>query len=218
MKTIRINNKDIPQSGNSVLGHTIAAIKSNFIIDNPTLNLAILFHDVGKNDKTYKLIDNWKHSYHSHDYVGMKMMDSIARRLTMPNDVRDAIKFVCEKHMNFHKLNEVRISKIIEWKDSPYWNYLKLTAKADSYSRGEFLGRRDWNKITTRLDEVDRRPSYKDAQAAVSGNRIMELRGWSQPSSKVGVIKKAAIDAIGNGIITNDGASIDKFIKEYKID
>jgi len=198
-----------------VFQHVMAAVASNCEVDNPILNLAILFHDVGKNDQTYKFRDGWKHSYFNHDVVGRDMMDKIAKQLTIPNDVRDAIKFACEKHMMFHKLKDVRSSKVLSWMDSPYWDIAVAVAKADTFSRGETWGTRDWSKVEERLQHIKTLPSVKNTRQVVNGVRVMNIRGIG-PSKIVGKIIKATVDAIGDGIIENNDEAIDQFIKDFK--
>jgi len=201
-----------------VFQHTMAAVASNKETKNPTLNIAILFHDVGKNKTTYKFRDGFKHSYYRHDTVGRDMMDRIAKRLTMPNDVRDAIKFTCDKHMMFHKLKDVRASKILSWIESPYWSIAYGVAQADCFSRGSVWGTRDWNVVKNRLNDiVTNRPSAKKTRQVVNGKRVMKLRGIG-PSKVIGEIIKATVEAVGDGKIENNEQAIDTFIKEFKIE
>jgi hypothetical protein len=200
-----------------VLSHVLSALCS-YEGNDPTTNMAILFHDVGKNEQTYKFRDGFKHSFYRHDTVGRDMMDRIAKRLTMPNDVRDAIKFACEKHMMFHKLKDVRASKILSWIDSPYWSIAYSVAQADCFSRGPVWGQRDWIVVTNRLNDiVTNRPSAKKTRQVVNGQRVMNLRGWTKGSANVGRIISATVEAIGDGKLENNEQAIDTFIKEFKI-
>jgi len=146
------------------------------------------------------------------------MMDRIAKRLTMPNDVRDAIKFTCDKHMMFHKLKDVRASKILSWIESPYWSIAYGVAQADCFSRGSVWGTRDWNVVKNRLNDiVTNRPSAKKTRQVVNGKRVMKLRGIG-PSKVIGEIIKATVEAVGDGKIENNEQAIDTFIKEFKIE
>ncbi|MEO0147270.1 MAG: HDIG domain-containing metalloprotein [candidate division WOR-3 bacterium] len=80
--------------------HRMEAIrndKGRFIIVMGTM-----FHDVGK-PATYKY-ENGEISFHGHDYIGSKIVNSIGKRLRMPKEIYKAISLIVAEHMHPHLL------------------------------------------------------------------------------------------------------------------
>jgi len=201
-----------------VLGHILAALDSNDI-DDPIINLAILFHDVGKLE-THSVGDDGMHRYLGHASKAEDLIKKIASRLKIDNKTRDAMLFAAINHMKFHNILDMKPQKVLKLMDSPYWDVLVQTAKADAKARGKLFDKDDWNKITKYLDELKQKYSdeqnspIKNLKKIVNGNLVMKVRGITKPSKEVGDIITRAIDYIlNNNIDFNDEAKVIDVIK-----
>lgn len=85
----------------------INAINSNDI----KLNLAALFHDVGKSI-TPK--EDYPH-HKGHDALGIDLVKNISKRLKIPNEYRDFCIYVCKYHDKFRYVNDMKISKLYDF-------------------------------------------------------------------------------------------------------
>jgi tRNA nucleotidyltransferase/poly(A) polymerase len=112
--------------------HTMAALRYNKV-DNPAVNLSILFHDIGKGT-TYVNRDG-KHTYYNHDIVGSHMIKEIGKRLKLSNELTDTLEYCAEKHMVFHGIHKMKRSKITELVNNDKWPILKTVAQADDLCR-----------------------------------------------------------------------------------
>lgn len=132
MKSMRHDTKHHPESDN-VLGHVLAGLWQS-PTNIPLHNVAFLLHDIGKNS-THKEIDG-RPTYHGHEGAGLDDIKSIAKRLKLSNDELQAILFSSENHMRFHKLMEMKKSKVISLVNNPNWEVLKSVGYMDAAARG----------------------------------------------------------------------------------
>ena len=206
-------SKYVLTKGN-VWDHVLKCIEYNKEAD-PVLNLAILFHDVGK-PLTYTNTD--KIRYLMHHEVGLEAIDKIAERLRMSNELRDTLKFVCKWHMLFHTILDVsdyKLTQLILHKD---WDILYKASKCDDGSRGEELfDSEHWAKVDARIVKLKAvaadKAKFDHIRSAISGERVMKLKGIP-PSRQVGeVIEKTLEYVINQGLDVNeDVLEINDFI------
>ena len=166
----------------SPFDHTIEALKHSRSND-PVINLSILLHDVGKG-ATYQPQKEHKgrvriHTYDGHDVVGAKIIEQIGRRLKMPNDDIDAIKFAAYRHMVLHNPERLSFSKLTGLVNNKYWPVLKEVVYCDEMSRGD----QDSSEIAAKLDNVEKsvREGVGDEtqvkqkiKKLVDGNKLMQ--------------------------------------------
>ena len=115
-----------------VYDHVLHAIRQNKI-KNPLVNLAVLFHDLGKGT-THKIIDGKGHTYHGHDVESVRLIEDLTRRLKFSNEEREILKFAAQHHMRINP--EMKPSKIAKLVLDKKWPYLKATVYADNKARG----------------------------------------------------------------------------------
>lgn len=133
----------------NVFIHTIEALKyANS--DNYLINLAILFHDIGK-PFCYKFQKD-RHTYWNHDNVGVIVFENIiAKRFKLKKKEIEIISYCIKNHMRFHDIHKMKLSKVKKFKQHKYFNFLKLLSKADTFSRGYDLAINNWNEIIERI-------------------------------------------------------------------
>ena len=135
--------------------HTIEALKCSKSYDY-VVNVAILYHDIGK-AKTYcaqKINKSGRvriHTYDGHDFVGAKMFDEIIEKMGFANHgIGENVKFAIAKHMLMHKIEEMRITKVKMIVENEYWPILKDVSYADEMSGGA-----DPVKITDKIKMIE---------------------------------------------------------------
>lgn len=128
------------------------------------LMLAAFLHDIGK---SYSQLGT-KHSefeingikivedipkVSDHDFIGAPIAYDFCKRLGLPNDVSDLIKYLVENHMEAHRLGEEKsLFKVWRFVRHPYFNWLIYLARADE--RGCVKTQEDrWDGIDGALEK-----------------------------------------------------------------
>jgi tRNA nucleotidyltransferase (CCA-adding enzyme) len=203
--------------GGSPFAHTIEALKASKTED-PLKNLAIALHDVGKGTAFSDTTPGKSFTYYGHDKDAIKLIETIAKRLKMSTKEKEALLYTSTQHMKFHKLKEMKPSKIFKIVNNDNFEILVAVAHADEFSRGEmFQSNKDFEGALKKAIEIKEKWGKKKAQQSlnlVSGNHIMELLGIG-PGKKVGEIKKKVEDWILDTGNTNK-KDIDAYIMELE--
>lgn len=143
-------HKDHHPEADNVLGHILKCLDATNSND-PVVLLSILFHDVGKAVTKEWNEEKQKYTYHGHDKAGLAIIDKIQERFHFDDRTVSIIKFCCEHHMRFHRLLEMKDSKVKKLVSHEYFEYLYEVAKADALCRGDLLVD-EWNKIEERIN------------------------------------------------------------------
>jgi tRNA nucleotidyltransferase/poly(A) polymerase len=175
-----------PEGG--VYEHTLAALRAS-VSPDPAVNLAVLFHDVGK--RPAHAVEDGRHRYRGHEGCGTGLADAIARRLFLPQRIREALLFAVEHHGECGRLAELRRSKRLALVGSGHWPVLRALALCDLAARGD---RAAVGRFEALLREVERDAAAfaaceRPAGAVISGDRIMALTGLA-PGPRVGAIRR----------------------------
>ena len=219
MKWYRENLQHHPETrgkGGTVYSHVIEALRKSNSAD-PIKNLAILLHDVGKG-RTLSIEDGLPR-YLGHAEESIKLVNNIADRLKMSNKDREALVFGVGNHMKFHKLLQMRPSKIAKLVNDENWDVLTAVGQADEYARGEFFKHAGYfEKLIDKAVEIKNKYGMKRVNKTikiVDGNRVMQLTGL-KPGPKVGEIIRAVTDfVLDQGIDPDDAVKIDDLILTY---
>ena len=138
--------------------HTLAALECNKEKD-PILNLAILFHDIGK-PAAYTNTDKIRYLMH-HD-LGLPILEKVAERLRMSNEQKEIFQFVCKWHMIFHKALDISDFKLTQLILNKNWDILYKASKCDDASRGEELfDSAYWVEVDARISAPEERRKMK---------------------------------------------------------
>ena len=180
--------------------HTLKALRKNKLED-PLTNMAILFHDIGKGT-SYQNIDG-KHTFHGHAKDAKELIDTIAKRLKLPNKERDALLFAAVNHMKLHRGAEMKVSKIIKLVKDENWNLLKAVSYCDDRCRIGLFDKAKFNGVINDMEKVAKKWGDKTVGTVVKvtdGTRVMKLTGL-KPSKMIGdIIKKVTEIAISKNI------------------
>lgn len=206
LKEFEHNPKWHPE-GKTVWEHIIVALKKNKVI-NPIANLAILLHDIGKT-KTFDMKDG-NPTYYGHAEEGFEMVAEISDRLKLSNKEREAITFAVINHMRFHKLLDMKPSKIFELINNDNWDVLVAVSRADEYSTGRKGDFKDKIEYALKIKEKWGMKTLNNTIKIVDGNHVMKLTGL-KTGPKVGqIIKKVTEWVLDHGV--TDQKIIDEYI------
>jgi len=177
--------------------------------------LAILLHDIGK-ARTLKFKEDGNPQYYFHAKVGSEMVANICDRLKFSTFQKEALVYATRNHMKWHKILEMKPSKIARMLDSPYFETLIDVCEADEFSRGEkFMYKGYFEKQLEHALNIKRKWELQQSERPiklVDGKRIMELTGL-KPSKLVGKIKEEVEDYImDNGVDYEDQKNVDELI------
>ena len=217
LKWYRENLEHHPETrgqGGTVYSHVMAALKKSDTAD-PIKNLAILLHDVGKG-VTLSQKDGLP-QYLGHAESSIKLVNAIADRLKMSNQEREALLFAVGNHMKFHKILDMKPSKIAKIVSNDHWDVLLAVGRADEFARGYmFMHKGEFEKIVDKAIKVKEKFGTKQVNKQiklVDGKHAMELTGM-KPGPKLGeLITKVTEYIMDNNI--EDKEEIDKLILKY---
>jgi len=193
-----------PESNNT-FGHILRALE-NAGNASPLELIGILLHDVGKAVTQDLGAHTAHHTYYNHDIVGIEIVKSIGQRLKFSRKEIEFLVFVTEHHMRFHRIPEMKKSKINKLAESQYFQSLYVVCKADS------MGRREYDSIYEFAMDIHANVKEQKVCDLVSGNLVMKLLNL-KPGPEVGKIKNVVSERIIELGIT-DEMEIKQLIKE----
>lgn len=201
-----------------VWAHTLAALRTNPLKD-PIVNMGILLHDVGK-PSTHELDADGRHRYLGHAQAADKIIEEIAARFHLDNDVTKKLQFAAINHMKMHELLKMSNSKIAELMDNDAFDILVKVSEADAKARGKIFDKQGWQQIIDKIAELTEK--FKDRKAimaikkVVNGNWVMELKGIKGGPEVGRIINTTVQWILDSNIDINDTAKIAEYIKGIK--
>lgn len=188
--------------------------------DKLWLRYAALFHDIGK-PVTKKFIEGTGWTFHSHEFVGAKMVNRIFKRLRLPlgepmRYVKKMVELssrpqaVAEDHATDSAARRLLFDAGEDIDD------LMLLCESDITTRNEKKKRRylkNYQEVRERIKEVEEKDRIRNFQPPVDGQEIMQLFAL-KPGPEIGILKTAVKDAILDGEIKNNYDEALAFIQE----
>ena len=172
------------------------------------LRFAALVHDIAK-PNTRRVDKNKGYTFHGHDAIGEKMINKVAVRMRLPNNLKFFLKKLTLLHLRPIALvkdivtdSAVRRLMVLAGDDL---NDLMTLCRADITTKNPNKVKRylnNFKKVEEKMKNVLKLDSMKAFQSPVRGREIMSI--CQIPESKtVGEIKSAIENAILEGEIDN---------------
>ncbi len=199
--------------------HTIQVVDNiSETTNNLWLRWAALLHDIGK-AKTKKYVEGTGWTFHSHEYVGSKMVKKIFKRLKLPTQKHQAyvekIVLLSSRPVPLvaDDATDSAIRRLI-YDAGDDLEDLFLLNKADITTKYKERKKRiikNFEKVEQKVQYVEAKDKIRNFQPPISGEDIMEIFGI-EPGREIGILKKAIKEAILEGEIENNYKSAYQYL------
>ena len=216
-QTLEWHHKDI-------FFHTMQVVDNAAkLTEKMEIRFAALVHDIAK--PTTRRIDQKKgYTFHGHDAIGEKILDKVAQRMKLSNNLGAYLKKMTLLHLRPIALakkgvTDSAIRRLMVEAGDDIDDLMKL-CRADITTKNQKKVKKymqNFERVDELMQNVQERDAFRAFQSPVKGHEIMEIcaiRG----GKTVGRIKKAIEEAILDGKIDNEHEKALGYLYQIKDD
>ena len=184
------------------------------------LRWATLLHDIGKpRSKRWDAKVGW--TFHNHNYLGMRMVKPLFRRLKLPLDERlHYVERLVDLDMRPINIADDGVTdsavRRLLFEAGDDIDDLMMLCEADITSKNERRKRgfhENYRLVRQKLVDLEEKDRIRNFQPPVNGDEIMRLFNL-RPCAEIGALKSALKDAILDGVVPNEHDAALAFIVE----
>lgn len=203
--------------------HTLMVLDKVAATDGPEpklwLRWAALLHDIGKPaSKKYDPSLGW--TFHGHEVIGSKMVPAIFNRLKLPVEAAKYVRKLVWLHLRPIALVDEGVTdsavRRLLFDAGDDIEDLMILCRADVTSKNPVKVARvqsNFTLVEKKLLEVEEKDKVRNFKNPITGEYVMAVYGI-EPCREIGLIKERIKEAILDGVIANDFAAADKFMRQ----
>ena len=205
-----------------IFAHTLQVVDNSAqLSDKMELRFSALVHDIAK-PNTRRIDKNKGYTFHGHDAVGERMIETVAKRMKLSNELKNYLKKLTLLHLRPIALvkDVVTDSAVRRLMASAgeHLDDLMTLCRADITTKNpkrvvQYM--KNFKKVEEKMENVVERDAMKKFQSPVRGQEIMSICGLTE-GRVVGQIKKAIEEAILDGKIENSHEAALNHLYEIK--
>ena len=202
--------------------HTMQVVDNAAQLSNKMkLRFAALVHDIAK-PNTRKIDPKKGYTFHGHDAIGEWMLNKIAKRMKLSNELKDYIKKLTLLHLRpialaKKEITDSAVRRVMVMAGDDIDDLLTL-CRADITTKNPQRVKKymsNFEQVEIKMKDVTERDALKSFQSPVRGAEIMKICGLKE-GPVVGEIKFAIEEAILDEKIDNNYESAHEYLMEIK--
>ena len=206
-----------------IFAHTLQVVDNAAKLTNKMeIRFAALVHDIAK-PVTRKIDPVKGYTFHGHDAIGERMLNKVAKRLRLSNQLASYIKKLTLLHLRpiaiaKSEVSDSAIRRLMVAAGEEIEDLMTL-CRADITTKNPNRVKRylkNFDLVEQKMKTVMSKDSAKTFQSPVRGKEIMEIFKIKE-GKLVGELKKSVEEAILEGVIENTHNSAKQFLIDKKL-